>query len=155
MVKLDAFSVVGVKEFMSTANDANLQNIPKMWDAVSEETLGALQELSDLEPAGVLGVCGNAHDDGFAYWIAAATTKKCPVGFEKFDIPASEWAVFEVIGAMPDAIQSAYKQVFSEWLPKSGYEHANVPDIEWYADGDTCADDYRSELWLPVVMSNE
>jgi AraC family transcriptional regulator len=155
MVKLGAFSVVGVREFMATENGANFQNIPKMWDNVGEETFTKLQELSNLEPAGVLGLCGNMHDDGFDYWIAAATTKECPVGFEKLDVPACEWAVFEVIGAMPNAIQDAYKQVFSEWLPASGYGHANAPEIEWYAAGDTCADDYRSELWLPVIISNE
>ncbi|MDR1149574.1 MAG: GyrI-like domain-containing protein [Spirochaetaceae bacterium] len=154
MVKLGAFSVVGVKEFMSTENGANFVNIPKMWDAIGGETIAGLRELSDLEPSGVLGLCGNMHDNGFDYWIAAATTKERPVGFEKLDVPACEWAVFEVIGAMPNAIQDAYKRLFSEWLPKSAYKHANAPEIEWYAVGDMCADDYRSELWLPVLMSN-
>ena len=32
----------------------------------------------------------------------------------------------------------------------SGYEHAMLPEIEYYSDGDTMAADYKSEIWIPV-----
>ena len=48
-------------------------------------------------------------------------------------IPASTWAVFEIIGSMrplPNAMQDIWKRIYSEWLPNSGYEHAMLPEIE-------------------------
>ncbi|MDR2382841.1 MAG: GyrI-like domain-containing protein, partial [Prevotellaceae bacterium] len=105
IVNLDAFSVIGVKKFTSKVDGANFTNIPQMWADFPVEDLNKLKKLSNLEPSGVLGVCADMYDNGFDYWIAAATTKECPAGFEKLDIPASEWAVFEIEGAMPKAIQ--------------------------------------------------
>ena len=52
---------------------------------------------------------------------------------------------------MPDSIQSLQKRIVTEWLPTSGYEYANAPDIEVYYDGDQQSKDYKSEVWLPIV----
>lgn len=38
-----------------------------------------------------------------------------------------------------------------EWLPSSGYEYADAPDIEVYFEGNQQAEDYQCEVWLPVV----
>ena len=122
-----------------------------MWSRLPAETMTTLQALSNLEPSGVLGVCANMRDGGFDYWIAAASTKDCPAGFEKLDIPAAQWAVFEVAGAMPKAIQDGFKRIFDEWLPFSGYQHADAPEIEWYSVGDMSSPNYRSEIWIPVT----
>jgi AraC family transcriptional regulator len=152
-VNLDAFSVTGVKKFASKVDGVNFTNIPQMWADFPVEDLNKLKKLSNQEPSGVLGVCANMHDNGFDYWIAVATTKDCPAGFEKLDIPASEWAEFEIEGAMPKAIQNGFVRIFNEWLPASGYQHANAPEIEWYSDGDMSSPDYRSEIWIPVVKA--
>lgn len=46
--------------------------------------------------------------------------------------------------------QELQKRIVTEWLPTSGYEYANAPDIEVYSDGDTHAQTYRSEVWFPI-----
>jgi AraC family transcriptional regulator len=51
---------------------------------------------------------------------------------------------------MPTAIQELQKRIATEWLPTSGYEYANAPDIEVYPDGDTNSASYRSEVWFPI-----
>jgi AraC family transcriptional regulator len=150
-VNLDAFSVVGVKKFASKENGENFINIPQMWADFPVDDLNKLRELSNLELSGVMGVCADMYDNGFDYWIAAATTKDCPAEFEKLDIPASEWVVFEIEGAMPKAIQDGFLRIFNEWFPTSGYQHANAPEIEWYSDGDMSSPYYRSEIWVPIV----
>jgi AraC family transcriptional regulator len=94
------------------------------------------------------------YDNGFDYWIAAASTKECPAGFEKLDISASQWAVFEIEGAIPKAIQDGFVRIFNEWLTSSEYQHANAPEIEWYSDGDMSSPDYKSEIWIPVVKAS-
>ena len=37
----------------------------------------------------------------------------------------------------------------TEWLPTSGYEYANAPDIEVYLNPDPA--DAKYEVWVPVV----
>ncbi|GAB6122440.1 GyrI-like domain-containing protein [Dysgonomonas termitidis] len=153
-VNLDAFSVIGVKNFTSIENGENFIKIPRMWASLPEETMNRLGELSNLKPSGVLGVCAEMHDNGFDYWIAAATTKECPAGFEKLDIPAAQWIVFEITGAMPKAVQDGCRYIFNEWFPSSGYQHADAPEIEWYSDGDMSSPDYKSEIWVPVIKQD-
>jgi AraC family transcriptional regulator len=150
-INLDAFSVVGVKEFVSTENDGHFIAIPRMWAGLPGESFAALQGISDREPSGMLGLCANMDDGGFDYWMAVATTKGCPDGFEKLDIPAAQWVVFEITGAMPKAIQDGVKQIFTEWLPSSGYRHADAPEIERYSAGDMASPDYKSEILIPVI----
>jgi AraC family transcriptional regulator len=152
-IDLDAFSVVGVKEFTSVENGEHFIAIPRMWASLPEKAFAALQELSNREPSGVLGLCANMREDGFDYWMAAATTEECPDGFVKLDIPAAQWAVFEITGAMPKAIQDGYGQIFNEWLPSSGYQHADAPEIERYSVGDMDSSEYRSEIWIPIMQN--
>ena len=51
---------------------------------------------------------------------------------------------------MPKAIQDLQTRIVSEWLPVSGYEYADAPDIEVYPEGDQTSDGYKCEVWLPV-----
>ncbi|MDR1068058.1 MAG: GyrI-like domain-containing protein [Clostridiales Family XIII bacterium] len=154
IINLETFSVVGVREFTSTENGENFIAIPRMWADLPAETFAALQKLSDREPSGILGLCANMSESGFDYWMAVATTKECPAGFAKLDIPAAQWAVFEITGAMPRAIQDGAKYVFDEWLPSSGYRHTDAPNIERYSADDMDAPDYKSEMWVPVIENS-
>jgi predicted transcriptional regulator YdeE len=77
-------------------------------------------------------------------------TGKNPDGLIKLEIPASTWAVFEVHGPMPHAMKKAWKQIFSEWFPSSGYKLAGTPELEVYDDDDPYKPDYYSEIWIPV-----
>ncbi|MFQ7348677.1 MAG: GyrI-like domain-containing protein, partial [Anaerococcus vaginalis] len=35
--------------------------------------------------------------------------------------------------------------------PKEGYRHDESPDFEVYGDGDPKSEDYKMELWVPIV----
>ena len=48
------------------------------------------------------------------------------------------------------SVQRIWKRIYSEQLPNSGYEHAMLPEIEYYSAGDMMAADYKSEIWIPV-----
>lgn len=41
------------------------------------------------------------------------------------------------------------KRIVTEWLPTSGYEYGNAPDIEVYLNSD--ADNTKYEVWIPVL----
>lgn len=80
------------------------------------------------------------------YYIAAASSQPAPEGMEEYTIPACTWAIFPCSGPLPDAIQEMQKRITTQWLPSSGYDYADAPDIELYFE-----DSYKSEIWMPVV----
>jgi AraC family transcriptional regulator len=155
IVERDRFQVVGIKREFSFCDGENLVGIPLFWQKVNEDgTDDLLFKLNNGQIKGVLGVCVDKSDARsekmMDYWIATEYEGDTPNGLLKLEIPASKWAVFEVHGPMPHAMQQAWKQIFSEWFPSSGYEHAGTPELEVYTDEDPSSPDLYSEIWIPV-----
>ena len=151
ILKKEEMRIIGFKKWFSTENDSQMKEIPQMWDSITDEMKRRITALSNND--GVIGMCADMYDGGFDYWIGCMSDKACPDDLEEITIPASSWAVFEIIGPMrplPNAMQDIWKRIYSEWLPNSVYEHAMLPEIEYYSSGDMMTDDYRSEIWIPV-----
>ena len=68
----------------------------------------------------------------------------------EWTVPAASWAVFSGAGSLPFAIQDLQKRIVSEWLPDSGYEWTQAPDVEVYLDPPGGAES-RFQVWLPVT----
>jgi AraC family transcriptional regulator len=155
IVERDGFEVVGIKrEFQLGHSEENIVGIPKFWDEVNTDgTCDLLSTLINGELKGILGLCVDTSDlesKVMDYWVAVEHKGDVPKQFERLEIPTSKWAVFEVHGAMPHAMQDAWKKIFSEWFPSSGYKHAGTPDLEVYTGGNPSSPDYYSEIWIPV-----
>lgn len=71
-------------------------------------------------------------------------------GFQQVTIPSHTWAIFTCVGDMPEAIQKMWRFIYGEWLPGADYELIPNYDIENYLPGDKNAEDYVSEIWIPV-----
>ena len=67
-------------------------------------------------------------------------------------MPAATWAVFTGTGQQPTAIQELQKRIVAEWLPDSGYEWAQAPDVEVYLS-EPGAEEPQFQVWLPVQKS--
>ena len=80
------------------------------------------------------------------YYIAVSSTKNSSE-FEEYTVPASTWAIFTGSGTN-QSIQELEPRIITEWLPASGYEYANAPDIEVYLNSDPQNAQY--EVWIPV-----
>ncbi|ELK44942.1 AraC family transcriptional regulator [Halobacillus sp. ACCC02827] len=153
IMEKEAIRIMGRKERISCKEGENLKIIPQMWRQFNED--GVLDDLDDWNDGvmeGLIGVCctiGNG--ESIDYWIGASYQGKQPDGsYDMLEIPASKWAVFEVHGSMPGAIQKVWKQIYSEWFPSSGFTQGNGPEMEVYPDGDPSSDSYYSEIWIPV-----
>ena len=86
------------------------------------------------------------------YWIAAAMEgNEIPKRYEAIKIPSATYAIFEVVGAMPQAIQTMWEKVYSEWFPSSSYQPSGSAELEVYSNDDATKADYYSEIWIPVV----
>ncbi|MCM3781758.1 AraC family transcriptional regulator [Neobacillus mesonae] len=156
IVEKEAFEVVGVHRNFSLSNGENLEMIPQMWNEVHENGINdRLFQLNNGEIDGVLGVCVSDEEQQkeqmMTYWIAADYKgEDVPEEMSKLIIPAAKWAVFEVHGPMPDAMQTVWKQIYSEWFPSSGYVQAGSIEFEYYTAQDASSPDCYSEIWIPV-----
>lgn len=150
--KKGPFKITGVKRHYCMNTEESFASVPLFWrEAAQSGVIPRLCALMNREPMGILGVCTGMEGKDFDYFIAVATDKETPEEFTDYIVPECTWAIFECVGPMPAAIQNLQKRVVSEWLPNSGYDYANAPDIEVYFEGDQQADDYRCEAWLPIV----
>lgn len=147
-----AFKIVGVKEHYKLDVEENFKQVPIFWQkTIQSGIIPTITSLIDKEPYGTLGVSTCMNGEDFDYYIAVATDKKTPENLTDCIVPKCTWAIFECIGPMPKAIQDLQKRIVTEWLPTSGYEYANAPDIEVYFDGNQLAEDYKCEVWLPIT----
>lgn len=166
IVKKESFRVVGVREALQVAPLPNksdigkdfdpddvaesFKRVPVFWqESAQNGKIAQICTMIDNEPLGLLGVsdCSNEGGSNF-YYIAVATDKPVPDGMYECIIPAGMWAVFSGSG-LPSSIADLQKRIYSEWLPSSGYEWANSPDIEVYLDDNPKHMKY--EVWLPVI----
>ena len=141
-----SFRVVGFAMRDTMTLEDCFEKVPGFWG----QTAGELPRLAALmDGSGPMGILGVSACDGGAfsgYYIAAATQAPAPEDMAEYHVPAGTWAVFPCRGPMPQAMQDLQRRIISEWLPSSGYEYAEAPDIEVYS-----ADNCHNEVWLPIV----
>lgn len=90
----------------------------------------------------------------FDYWIAIeAPTGEVPGGLSARQVPACTWAVFACRGPVPHALVAAEMYAFREWLPVSGFIHAQAPEMEVYPPDDNRGGESYCEFWLPVART--
>ena len=109
-------------------------------------------------------------DDGYDFYIASLldewSTNNLDKAlgadeakrFEKIIVPVGQYLVCETERAKYPTVlyEDLRKKVVSEWLPSSGYELANAPEISvyhwYYKHGDAKINNSRYiELWLPIT----
>lgn len=144
----DAFRIIGVSQPLHRELEKNFAVVPTMWQtAATDGTVQKLAALMDAAPMGLLGVSACGEEEDWKYFIAVSSTK--PAGeFEEYTVPAATWAVFAGEGTNL-SIQDLEQRIVTEWLPTSGYEYGNAPDIEVYISPDP--QNAKFEVWIPVV----
>lgn len=145
----EAFTIVGVSVPLERELEKNFQVIPQKWaEAAANGTLGKLAVRTNSEPKGVLGVSNFDAVTGQGRYFIAVASEDDSGGLERFTVPAADWAIFPGMGPN-ESIQELERRVFTEWLPTSGYEYGEAPDIEVYLSPDPQNAVY--EVWVPVV----
>lgn len=151
----DAFRIVGPKLTCpwTPEKQEGFTLVPKFWGEHQQKgTIPVLCAIMNGRPVGVLGVSvGDWQTAGsFEYYIAVSSDQTVPEGMDEYEVPACTWAIFECKGPMPGSIQAMQQRIMTEWLPNSGYQYADAPDIEQYTEGDQSSEDYVCYIWLPV-----
>lgn len=144
----EAFCIVGISAPLERELEKNFEVVPAMWGkAASDGTVERLAGMMNAQPMGLLGVSACGDEEEWRYFIAVASEKACDE-FEEYTVPAATWAIFSGEGTN-QSIQALEQRIVTEWLPTSGYEYGNAPDIEVYLNPDP--QNAKFEVWMPVV----
>lgn len=152
IVEKPAFKVIGKGIRVTTIEGENMKRIPKFWEECCQN--GFHEKLCKIaKGADIFGICMNDFsNEEFTYIICTEKPKDYSENdLTEVEIPGSTWAVFESIGPMPDSIQKVWGRIFQEWFPATSFEHADAPELEVYPQGNGDSEDYRCEVWIPVV----
>ncbi|KEO82131.1 AraC family transcriptional regulator [Tumebacillus flagellatus] len=153
--EVGSFSVIGEKNRINMHEAFEV--IPPLWEKANQN--GLMQTLIDLlwsqpptTPHGILGVCANGNfgnNEAFDYYIGAISDGEPLAGMESLQFPESAWAVFEA--SSPAEVQDIWKRVYTEWVPTSGYDLANLPSLECY-----CPPGHQpvAEVWVAIEKNN-
>lgn len=151
--KKQALTLRGVKKEVTTVGGQNYVILPKFWEEFFTMPVSK-NMVEHVGPLGVIGACYNNNEERqlFDYMIGVeASDELNGEGIEVLEIPEATWAVFTSIGPLPESIQEVWKRIFQEFFPGTTYEHADLPELEIYYDGDTDSEDYRCEVWIPII----
>ena len=144
----EAFRIIGISAPLDKEIENNFMVVPTMWqEASANGTIQKLAGMMDTPPMGLLGVSACNDEEQWKYFIAVSSAKAGDE-FEEYTVPASTWAIFSGTGTN-QSIQQLEQRIITEWLPASGYEYADAPDIEVYLNPDP--QDAQYEVWIPVV----
>lgn len=154
----DAFQIICKKKQISRKEELTPEEISGFWKACTTD--GTIEALCRYIPEKsmfsdyIVGVSfgRDAADAEFPYAIGAPYNG-APVtdpGLTVEDIPAHTYLVFPCVGKMPEAIQTLYQRICSEFLPGSEYQPCGGTDFEAYPSDDVSNPNYTCEIWLAV-----
>jgi AraC family transcriptional regulator len=156
IVEKGPFKLVGFKKRVPIIFAGVNPEIAKMTEFLTPEVVGALKELSNSEPSGIVSASTNFSEGRMEekgeldHYIGVATSSAETADFDVLEVEAGTWAVFESVGPFPETLQNVWGRIYSEWFPSSGYEAVEGPEILWNESPDTGNPKYRSEIWIPV-----
>lgn len=154
--KKEKFNIVGVSKRVPIQFEGVNNAIFELAQSITEQQRNEMHQLADVYPHQVLNVSYN-FDDGFleekghiTHMLGFATTKENSCDdLEQLSIEESLWAIFPNQGPFPVTLQETTAKIYSEWLPSSGYEIADIPGISFTKHTGTYENVY-SEIWMPV-----
>ncbi len=150
--KKSAFRIIGIDQPLHKEIEKNFEIVPSMWQkAANDGTIPKLAAMMDQQPIGLLGVSVCNDIEEWKYFIAVSSTHTIDATLTEYQIPASTWAIFSGSGTNL-SIQELERRIVTEWLPTSGYEYGNAPDIEVYINPDPQNAQY--EVWIPVIKKS-
>jgi AraC family transcriptional regulator len=162
MVNKPAIKIAGFVLKTKTKNGKHIKAVPKFWynyctDGRQEKLHNELF-LKNHEEYGA-SFPENPKNGEFEYVIGLEVEEghDIPKGYHVYTIPEALYAVFTTPpvdeSRFTSSIQSTWKYIFNEWLPKSGYEFAaNGVNLELYDEQNMNNTDKIANICIPVVM---
>ncbi|MEC5300911.1 MULTISPECIES: GyrI-like domain-containing protein [Staphylococcus] len=147
---LPTLSVVGEKREYATGQKAQ-ENIFMFWMDFDESgKKHDLLKLGNERLLGLLGLC-KPLDNGEMHYLIGVTSDDTNATWQQTEIAGGRYIVFDAEGPVPGSIKKAMESINRYILPSLDYELRNAPFFEFYKEGEIRAEDYITEIWLPIV----
>lgn len=155
IVEKDAFQVIGMKREIPCGGERNSpsKGIIQFWsESAANGTIDQLLLLNSGKVKGLLGVTRNYYQEKniIDYWIATEHSGDVPAEFSNMAFPAAKWVVFEVKGPVSTAMESSWRQIYSEWFPSNKYVPTEIAPLEVYIDPDPNSPNSMNEIWVAI-----
>jgi len=151
----EAFRVVGISVPLYGDFEGMVEPVKQIWEnAKVNGTIQKLKRLMRKESLGLLEVMiPDENTESWRYLISVATDAPTKKSLEEYIVGAYTWAIFSYEGKTIEETQDLGNRVISEWLPTSGYEYDNGPDISVHTKEDT--EGAILEYWVPIKNPSE
>jgi len=154
LITKPAFNLVGVTATAPIQFEGVNPKIQALAESITDQQRQELHTLTDLEPHQVLNASFNFEGErltekGTLTQLIGMATKRGNQfsDLTQIAVPEHTWAIFPNKGPFPTTLQATWSRIYSEWLPDSGYEVVEAPEISFTKYGD--AEPY-SEIWIAV-----
>lgn len=152
----EAMRIVGTRIALKEEMEENQQIVPVFWnDILNSRLFSKICSFVNQKPNGILGITAFKDTQHIYYYIGASTDKPIVDGMFELFIPAAIWVVFESNGYFKESIQVIFKRFLTEWLPASGYDYAELPDIEVYPINSHGEKEGHAEVWIAIKKEGE
>ncbi len=146
----ESFRVAGISIPLYGDFEGMAEPVEQIWKiAGNNGTIEKLKRLMGKGPSGLLEVMmPDENTESWRYMISVATDAPIEESLEEYIVDAYTWAIFLYEGKTIEETRDLGNRVISEWLPASGYEYDNGPDISVHAiDGSAGT---ILEYWVPI-----
>lgn len=151
---------------LRTLNGDCTNEIPSFWDRYAAENWCEVLHCQVSPGSSAdLGICfpQDVETGSFSYVIGVEVDSydRVPEGMFRGEIPAATYAVFTTPPAdradygFTRAIQGAWRYIWNDWFPESGYEYASgAVDFELYDQRSAGDHDLVMEIHVPIQKKN-
>ena len=155
--ELPEVNIVGFKKRVSMQFEGVNNEIEELANNITSDQNKQMHYLQNIGPNEFINVSYNVDEDftkeeGFLTHMIGVLTTENNISnqFDVINIDESKWVVFENEGEFPKVLQDTYAKIFSEWLPKTEYNLADIPMFSFSKFNDSNRATAYSEIWIAV-----
>ncbi|MDH6367651.1 MULTISPECIES: AraC family transcriptional regulator [unclassified Breznakia] len=145
-----AFRVIGSSIDLHGEFKSMDEPVKQIWEKCEKDgTIQTLIQLTNRDSSNILEVMiPDTYTENWKYMLAVETDKPIHTQLDEYTVESYTWAIFSYEGKTPEEAQIIGNRIIYEWLPTSGYEYDNGPDIaiHTYIEGKRTILEY----WLPI-----
>lgn len=157
LITKPAFHLIGYELKTKNENGQNNKDIPEFWQQYTRNGLSCSIP-SPIQKNVELGICTdfNPVTGEFVYLIGMEVKEgtEAPEGMVYRSFPELEYAVFTTPKSNEEtftsSIQSTWNFIFTEWFPRSGYEHYGSIEFELYDERCHGSENKEMDIYIPV-----
>lgn len=132
----------------------------RLWkEAAADGMLHQIIALNRKQNQTVCGLVSDMNSGNPIYYLAVETDQPKPDLMSEIILPAAKWAVFTYYGKQLLTYEEANRRFFTEWLPFTDFEAAQIAEMKVYPADEAFARPFeycsKCEFWIAVKNEAE